>query len=98
MKKITAKGFYNGDPLTVSAETVADTHIWHFLFDGKVDPEKELDLELSMMRQHPVGGTYYPDEGTGLYVIAGLSWFFDRDPEISAEIDEHIPGEEGVVF
>lgn len=93
--KITAKGQRNGKTLTVDAETVADTNIWRYRFNGKNDYELEAELDMVAEERHPIGGTYYPNPGSGLYVISALSWFFDKQPTFTTtEMDEEIPQEE----
>ena len=93
--KITAKGQRNGKMLTVDAETVADTNIWRYRFNGKEDYELEAALERVAEERHPIGGTYYPNPGSGLYIISALSWFFDKQPHFATTgMDEEIPQEE----
>lgn len=92
--KITAKGKYNGAEMTV--EVTEEGGRLQYLFNGRRNPALQYAIE-DQMDGVPIGGTYYP-ETAELQVYAVLSgYFFDANPDITAEgIEEEIPTPNGV--
>ena len=84
---IKAVGKRNGKKVKVTAEYIGGG-LWYIDTDDK---KSNADFYAEMMMGHPIGGTYFPEEGSPLYVLAPMhgSWFFDNeDVEITA--DEYI--------
>lgn len=95
--KIIAKGKRNNESVVVTAEKTED--FWDIVVDK---PEHYFDFLYELRSRHPVGGTFYPEEGTGLYILAAIygTWFFDdTNTEIETwDFEEEIPAEEGIIY
>lgn len=95
--EIVAKGIKKGRTITITAKNIDKR--WIIDCD-----EKQFlpDLQREIRKRHPIGGTFYPEEGTGLYILSALwgTWFFDNtNTEIETEdFDEEIPVEEDGVY
>ena len=92
--KITAKGKYNGKAMTV--EVTDEGGRLKYLFNGDRDHVLQYEIE-DQMDGVPIGGTYYPEtEALQIYAVL-CGYFFDANPDITAEgIEEEIPTPNGV--
>ena len=92
--KITATGKYKGKPMTVQVTDEVGSML--FLFNGQPDATLKYEIIDRIEDGVQIGGTYIP-ETEALQVYAALSgYFFDRNPDITAEgITEEIPQPDG---
>lgn len=90
MSKIIAE--YKGMTITVEEHNGAIT----VLFDGIVDKAMQDILEIEAENAPPMGGTYYPEQGTMLFYYNALK-HMPGTVSVEGDIGE-IPHEEGFIY
>lgn len=97
MDKVVANGIYQGKQLSVEAD-FADTG-FSLLFNGERDFWLEGIVLDEMSKNHPLGGTYYPETKKLNLVVVLEGYFFDYSPDIEIWGDiEEAPHKKGCVY
>lgn len=98
MSKVIATGIYCGHIITV--EAIKEDQRVVVTFDGRDIPELREHFNELISKQHPISGTYYPDNNSLLAAYNVLSTtFFDSLKKITIEGEiEEIPFEQGKIY
>lgn len=82
---IKAIGVKKKKKLTVECEKQGK--YWLYTFDGEINGSYEQEIEILLMDEHPLIGTYWP-VCDALKIAAALPYFFDRGGLEMVEIDD----------